>query len=331
MIRKGFKGRTVAEGRKAEPLLIAAADILAAKHDWLVRLGQVERLSPRTLAAYTEDVESFCRFLTLHNGEPASLSHISALSASDMRAYLSQRRREGAGSRSLARALSALRNFFSHLERDGLAKTSALALVRGPKLPERLPRAVTETEAEAMLKGIGAVHEAREGWVEKRDEAVLYLLYGAGLRISEALSLTRQGLGEIKATGVLRIIGKGQKERIVPVLPVITSHIEDYLKACPFDIEPDAPIFRGTRGKPLGARAVQSLVEALRAQLGLGEKVTPHALRHAFATHLLQGGGDLRTIQELLGHANLSTTQIYTRLDAKSLETSFKAAHPRGK
>ena len=314
-----------------EALITTNGDMRKAILGWAERLEHVERLSPRTLAAYTSDVESFLRFLTGYHAGPVSLSQISDLKPSDVRAYLSHRRKNGAGPRAVARALAGLRSLILHLEREGLAKTSALQLVKSAKLPERLPRAVSEVEAHNMLELVGDANAARPQWVELRDRAVLLLLYGAGLRISEALGLSLTDARGLEKAGALRIIGKGQKERIVPVLPVISSAINDYLAACPFVLEPQESVFRGLRGKRLGPRAIQALIQNLRGQLGLGEEVTPHALRHAFATHLLQGGGDLRTIQELLGHASLSTTQIYTRLDAASLQRAYKAAHPRGK
>lgn len=318
-------------GRTHQPLINAAPELRQAINAWLEHLAHVERLSPRTLSAYSDDVESFLRFLTGHNARPAGLDDISRLTVTDVRAYLGTRRRQGAGARSLARALAALRKLAAHLERQGLAKTAALQLVRTPKLPQRLPRALAADEAGAMLEDLPAAQAERPAWVEARDRAVLLLLYGAGLRISEALALTPADLAAMKANASLRICGKGGKERIVPMLPVIVAAVEDYVARQPFVLAPEEALFRGVRGRPLGPRAVQALVQDLRARLGLGSNVTPHALRHSFASHLLQGGGDLRTIQELLGHASLSTTQIYTRLDAASLERSFRRAHPRGR
>ena len=314
-----------------EALITTTSDMRAAAFAWAERLEHVERLSPRTLAAYRADTESFFRFLTSYHGTPASLAAMSGLTPSDLRAYMAERKRRGAGPRTLARALSALKSLTHYLEREGLAKTAALHLVRAAKLPERLPRAVSESEAEDMLSLAGQANAMRPPWVEARDKAVLLLLYGAGLRISEALAVTSLEAAALSQTGALRIIGKGNKERLVPVLPIICTAIEAYMALCPFSLAPEEPVFRGLKGGPLSPRIIQALVQNLRSQLGLGEKVTPHALRHAFATHLLKGGGDLRTIQELLGHASLSTTQIYTRLDAASLEKAYKAAHPRGR
>ena len=308
-----------------------APDVRAAVQSWVGKLEHVERLSPRTLRAYTADVESFLQFMASYNGEAVSLAQLSSLKASDLRAYLSQRRKQGGGPRTLARALAALRSLFAYFTREGLAETAALSMIRGPKLPERLPRALGTQDASTLTSLDGLHPPKTPNWIVARDRAVLLFLYGAGLRISEALSITPNDLAGLAANPVMVITGKGNKQRLVPILPAVIEAANAYLAVCPFALESDQPAFRATRGQALSARTIQSLVQSLRGALGLGDQVTPHALRHSFATHLLQGGGDLRAIQELLGHESLSTTQIYTRLDAQGLNRSFKAAHPRGK
>ena len=298
---------------------------------WLEGLEHVERLSPRTLEAYTRDTQDFLQFLSQYMGGQVSLKTLSDLRATDVRAYLSQRRKQGGGPRTLARALAALRNFFAHLAKDGEVETSAFSLIKGPKLPERLPRALRPQEA-LTLSALEGLHPPKTPqWVVLRDRAVLLLLYGAGLRISEALALTPEAFEGLNTQPVLKVLGKGNKERLVPILPQILMAVEAYVEAYAAPLAKDQPLFRAVRGGPLTPRTVQALVQNLRGQLGLGDEVTPHALRHSFASHLLQGGGDLRAIQELLGHESLSTTQIYTKLDAAGLNRSFKAAHPRGK
>ena len=307
----------------------AAADLAEQAARWQRWLRDERRASPHTLAAYGRDLGSFCAFLTEHLGQPPALGDLRRLRRADFRGWLAHRFLAGLKSASTARALSVIRGFFRYLARHHLVENGALAAVRTPKLPRPLPKALTEREAGDAVDGIGALAPAP--WLAKRDTAILLLLYGCGLRIGEALSLTRgqapRDLGT--ETGSLVVIGKGRKQRTVPVLPIVAAAVHDYLGACPFGGEPHDPLFVGRRGKRLNARQVQLQMQRLRAALGLPETATPHALRHSFGTHLLAGGGDLRTIQELLGHASLSTTQRYTEVDAAGLLKVYDRAHPR--
>lgn len=293
---------------------------------WMAYLASERRLSPNTLEAYQRDVAGFLGFLAAYRGEATRLADLPALKATDFRAWLAARVREGLSHRSNARALSAVKAFFRFLDKRYDLRNPALANLTGPKIPHSLPRPLTEDGAKTVV----AMPDALEGepWVAARDAAVLTLLYGCGLRISEALSLTP---GHFEDGDVLRILGKGNKERMVPLLPLVREAVTAYRKLMPFAPGPDEPLFRGVRGKPLNPRAVQKLMQKLRGALGLAESATPHALRHSFATHLLAGGGDLRTIQELLGHANLSTTQHYTGVDMTRLEAIYEKAHPRAR
>ena len=309
--------------------LPAAADLATAVETWLSRLADERRRSENTIAAYRRDIRDFLSFLAEHRGEVPDLAALGALSVRDVRAWLARRAAEGRAKTSTARALSAVRVFFRYLERDGVAVSSALSLVRAPKTPRGVPRPLSEGQAKAVI-----AHDERSGeppdWVARRDTAVLLLLYGCGLRIGEALGLDRADAPA--ADGALRsltITGKGNKQRLVPVLPVVAEAVADYLAACPHDLGPGDPLFVGVRGKRLQPRLIQQTMAGLRGALGLPASATPHALRHSFATHLLAGGGDLRTIQELLGHASLSTTQRYTEIDEAGLLAAYRAAHPR--
>ncbi len=311
----------------AERLLITARPSLRqAALDWREHLANERRLAARTLEAYGRDLEQFFRFLTDHVGEPPGLSDISALRPADVRAFMADRRRDGAGPRTLGRQIAALRSFARFSEKRGLAATTAFASVRPPKQPKSLPKALSIDDSRSLIETAEAM--AEEPWIAARDVAILILLYGCGLRISEALSLTAEA-APTGATEVIRVVGKGGRERVVPVLPAVRQAIEAYVGSCPFALEPDEPLFRGARGGPLSPRIVQKTTERLRSVLGLEPSATPHALRHSFATHLLGRGGDLRTIQELLGHASLSTTQIYTKVDSERLLDVYRKAHPR--
>lgn len=291
---------------------------------WQRELAAVRRLAPNTLEAYGRDVDQFLSFLAGHTGGPVSLATLKALRGADVRSFMAQRRNESLGSRSLARVLSALKSFFRFLEREGVVATEALNVIRTPKLPKPLPKALTVLEAKRTISTTEEMEE--RPWVAARDMAVLSLCYGAGLRISEALALTKGGLeGE-----VLRVTGKGGKVRLVPLIQPVRRSIELYLELCPFNVWPEEPLFRGVKGGVLSPRLIQYRVAQLRGALGLPPSATPHALRHSFATHLLGRGGDLRAIQELLGHASLSTTQIYTAVDTDRLLESYRKAHPRG-
>jgi integrase/recombinase XerC len=292
--------------------------------NWLRDLGSVRRLAPNTLEAYQRDLAAFLSFLAGHTGGAVSVATLRDMRPADLRAYMAARREDSLQSRSLARALSAIKGFFRFLEREGVMATEALNVIRTPKAKRSLPKALTVLEARTAI----ATTEEMEDrpWVAARDMAVLSLCYGAGLRISEALAVSRADLD----TNVLRVTGKGGKTRMVPLIEAVRTSIETYLKHCPFPLTPTQPLFRGVKGGPLSPRLIQLRVVQLRSALGLPPSATPHALRHSFATHLLGRGGDLRAIQELLGHASLSTTQIYTAVDTDRLLESYRAAHPRG-
>lgn len=309
-----------------EPLIIMAPDLAHAVAEWRRWLADLRRLSPRTEEAYGRDVDDFVRFLTGHLGAPPAVADLGRLSPADYRAFLARRRRDGLAAPSLARSLSGIRSLIRFLEKRGEATSAAVAAVGAPKAPRRLPRPLAVADALTVVSDAGAL--AMEPWIAARDSAVLALLYGAGLRISEALSLTAAEAPP-ETGGTLRITGKGGKTRLVPVLPAVGRAVAVYVRLAPFRLAPDGPLFRGAKGGPLSPRVVQLALQRLRGALGLPETATPHALRHSFATHLLGSGGDLRTIQELLGHANLSTTQVYTSVDAERLVAAWKGAHPR--
>jgi integrase/recombinase XerC len=287
---------------------------------WLTGFARKRRAAAKTIEAYARDLSQFGQFLQDHLGEPADLSELEGLLAADFRAFLAARRNDGVGSRSLARQLSAIRSFYRDLERRGILRNPGIWAVRSPKLPHLMPRPLPQAATLAM------VAEPLDGdapvWVQSRDVAVLMLLYGAGLRISEALGIRRRDV----PARVLRITGKGGRIREVPLLDQVSLAIERYVALCPYPLPADGPLFRGVKGGPLKARIVQLLVARLRGSLGLAQTATPHALRHSFATHLLAAGADLRAIQELLGHANLSTTQIYTGVDHRHLVAQYRKA-----
>lgn len=300
------------------------SDIDTALALWQRDIGAVRRLAANTLAAYDSDVRQFLAFLAGHAGGAVGLSTLRELRAADIRAFMAARRQDEIGARTLARELSAIKSFFRFLEREGRVSTEAFNVIRAPKQPRSLPKALTVSEAKATIAATAEMEE--RPWVAARDMAVLSLCYGSGLRIAEALALTRADLeGE-----VLRVTGKGGKTRVVPLIAAVRASIESYLKQCPFPLTPTQPLFRGVKGGTLSPRLIQLRVVQLRSALGLPPSATPHALRHSFATHLLGRGGDLRAIQELLGHASLSTTQIYTGVDTERLLDAYRAAHPRG-
>ncbi|KKB08288.1 recombinase XerC [Devosia chinhatensis] len=291
---------------------------------WSREMGAVKRLAPRTIEAYSRDISQFMSFLAGHMGGPVTLKSLRELRGADIRAFMAQRRSESLGSRSLARVLSAMKSFFGFLEREGTLSTEALNVIRTPKIPRSLPKALTVLEARQTIATTQEMEE--RPWVAARDMAVISLCYGAGLRISEALALTRSDL----ETDILRVTGKGGRTRMVPLIAPVRAAIETYLGLAPFKLWPEEPLFRGVRGGVLSPRLIQLRMAQLRSALGLPPSATPHALRHSFATHLLGQGGDLRSIQELLGHASLSTTQIYTAVDTERLLDSYAKAHPRG-
>jgi len=306
--------------------LSIAADVASEVTRWLDYLGAERRMSPKTLEAYRRDVGQFLAFMAEHLGGRPNLKQLAKLTPADVRAFMAARRGDGAGNRTLMRSLAGVRSFARFLERNGKGKVGALAAVRTPKLPKTLPKPLAASSAKQMTDIDVRAGEERETWVLARDAAVLALLYGSGLRISEALGLKRK---DADGRDALTVLGKGNKTRMVPVLPQVTKAIADYVALCPYDLPPDGPLFLGARGGPLSPRIVQLAMARLRGALGLPESATPHALRHSFATHLLARGGDLRAIQELLGHASLSTTQIYTAVDAEHLLDVYASAHPR--
>ena len=312
---------------KSDSLLVTARPELNRRVDqWLDHLSDERRLSDKTLLAYERDLRQFLRFLTNHLGGAPDLKDVAALKPADFRGFLANRRRAGVQSRSLARGLAGIRSFLRFLERRGEVNAAASAAVRPPRQARSLPKPVSSKDAIDITGGDMAMES--EPWLEVRNAAVLTLLYGCGLRISEALSLTGR-LAPKAGTRTLRIKGKGGKERIVPILPAVCEAVEHYLKLCPYAVLPDGPLFLGARGGPLNPRMIQLAMARLRGALGLPDSATPHALRHSFATHLLAGGGDLRTIQELLGHASLASTQIYTEIDSAHLLAAYDKAHPR--
>jgi integrase/recombinase XerC len=280
------------------------------------------RVAANTVRAYALDVGAFLAFLTRHLGQSPGIDDLEGLTPADIRAWLASRRREGLALASLARGLSALKSFLGRLERLSVLKSGAIAAIRSPKTPRPLPRPLAVASAKAVLD----LAKEGDGWLSTRDHALFALLYGAGLRIGEALAL--DGRDEPR-DGVLKVRGKGNKERIVPVLPAVAEALDAYRAACPYALSASEPLFRGKLGKRLEAGVVRKKMRELRARLGLPESATPHSLRHSFATHLLRDGADLRVIQELLGHASLSTTQRYLDVDAERLLEVHKRAHPR--
>ena len=295
---------------------------------WRDRLESERRASEHTVAAYLRDVIAFLDFMADHTGGVLSVSDLDGLRPGDFRAWLASRAQDYARA-STARALSAVRMFFRYLEREGLGHNAAIGAARGPRLPRSVPKALSGRETEELMQAVVVPAQPETpGWQGARDLAVLLLLYGCGLRISEALQMNR---ADVPDGDALTVTGKGGKTRMLPVLPVVREAIDDYIARCPHNLPADGPLFVGVRGGRLGARAVQQRMQDLRAVLGLPREATPHALRHSFATHLLASGGDLRAIQELLGHASLSTTQRYTDVDSARLLDVYAKAHPRAR
>lgn len=288
--------------------------------DWDAHLAHEKRRSEHTRRAYVATAERFCAFLSGHHGGPVDAAMLRRTSANDLRAYLATRRAEGLGNASAARELSALRGFLRFVGGEG----ATLPALRGPRVKKGLPRPVAPAEALQLAQDVE--DNAREGWVGARDFALLLLLYGAGLRIGEALSLTGAAL---PLGDVLRVTGKRNKTRVVPILPAVAKAVARYVEACPWPMGKEVPLFLGARGGQLQPGVVRASVRSARRALGLPERTTPHALRHSFATHLLAGGADLRSLQELLGHASLASTQVYTAVDAAHLLDIYRSAHPR--
>ncbi|WP_113911859.1 tyrosine recombinase XerC [Roseovarius dicentrarchi] len=291
---------------------------------WLDQQRALHGAATNTITAYCADVICFLTFITQHKGGPQGLGALAEITTSDMRAWMAHTRSDDVGARSMARKLSAVKSFYRWLaEREGFEPTAVLA-TRSPKFQRKLPRPLSVDAARDVVDT--AEFQSLKPWIAARDRAVITVLYGCGLRISEALSLTG---ADAPLPASLRITGKGGKERLVPVLPAARDTVEQYTRACPHPITDDGPLFLGARGGKLSPRAVQKVMEQVRGQLGLPATATPHALRHSFATHLLNAGGDLRAIQELLGHASLSTTQAYTGVDTARLMDVYARAHPK--
>ena len=309
----------------AEPELELGGDLQGSVARWLAHLEFTDGRSPETIKAYERDLRSFLGFLRRHLGHAPCLGDLDRLDLKTFRGFMAARRKEGLTSRSLSRTMSALRTYLRWLDLNGISDNRTILRVAMPKLPHAVPKPLTVEKASAVVDAMG---DASETWIGARDTAVLLLLYGSGLRISEALALTPR---DAPTTGrdVIRITGKGDKERLVPILPVTQTAIDRYMGLVPFTLEPDQPLFRGAKGGPLSPRIIQLAIARLRDALQLPATATPHALRHSFATHLLSAGADLRQIQELLGHASLSTTQVYTEVDRAQLLRVYDAAHPR--
>lgn len=319
---------TPAEARQPA-IACADAEVSLQMTRWLTHLRAERRLSPKTLEAYARDVRQFMLFLADHWGGLVTLPRFAKLAANDVRAFMAARRGDDIGGRSLMRALAGLRSFARFLEREGLGSVGALSSIRAPKIGKSLPKPLQVVSAKRLADADERAGENRDPWIWARDAAVMALLYGSGLRISEALGLKRRDVPLPGKGDVLIVNGKGNKTRMVPVLHNVLELIADYATVCPYPLPAEGPMFVGARGGPLSPRIIQLTMERMRGTLGLPDSATPHALRHSFATHLLTRGGDLRAIQELLGHASLSTTQIYTGIDAERLFEVYKTAHPR--
>ena len=314
-----------------QPIELDCADEAIAREiaHWLSHLRAERRLSPKTLEAYARDLRQCLIFLAEHWGTRVTLTRFATLEATDIRAFMAMRRADEIGSRSLMRSLAGLRSFGRFLEREGKGRVGALSAIRAPKVAKTLPKPIHMAAAKRFADADERAGEERDPWILARDAAVMALLYGSGLRISEALGLKRREVPLPGAGDVIVVTGKGNKTRMVPVLRNVLELVQDYVAMCPYPLPAEGPIFVGARGGPLKARIIQLAMERLRGALGLPDSATPHALRHSFATHLLSRGGDLRAIQELLGHASLSTTQIYTGIDSERLLEVYQTAHPR--
>lgn len=310
-----------------EKYLITCSDRLKLQFEqWSNYLGLEKRMAANTCEAYQRDVRQFFQHLTGYLGHPPGVSDLADLKPIVLRGFMASRRSGGVEARTLARGLSGIRSFVRFLERQGLADSAGLNATSAPKLPKSLPKPVSEKQAKLVSQNHTQLSE--EPWINARDAAVMSLMYGCGLRIGEVLNLNSTQFGN-SSNNVLRIVGKGNKTRLVPLLPVVRQSVDEYLRLCPVVFEGDEPMFRGAKGGVLQPAIIQKQMRKLRCAFGLPDSATPHALRHSFATHLLAGGGDLRSIQELLGHASLSTTQLYTAVDTSRLLEVFDAAHPR--
>jgi integrase/recombinase XerC len=287
-------------------------------------------MSPKTVESYIRDLHQFLAFMSEHQGDRVGLEDLTTLTVQDVRAFMAARRTEGISGRSLMRNLAGARSFARFVERSGKGRIAALAAVRAPKTVKTLPKPLTVADAKRVSR-MDWPGEGCERWIIARDAAVLALLYGSGLRVSEALGLKRKEAPDGGKDGVLTVVGKGKKSRMVPVLAPVARSIADYLTLCPYPLKPDGPLFVGAKGGPLSPRLVQLAMQRLRGALGLPDNATPHALRHSFATHLLARGAELRALQELLGHSSLSTTQVYTAVDVERLLEVYGQTHPRAR
>jgi integrase/recombinase XerC len=309
-----------------EFLISAKPDLHKARQEWLVSLASERRLAALTVEAYERDTRQFLQFMTGHCGGAPGIEDVAALKPVDLRSFLAHRRNGGAGARSLARGLAGVRSLLRYLEKRGLANAAGVSAMRAPRQPKSLPKPLTAVDARKVVSA--GEQLAEEPWIAARNAAVLTLLYGSGLRISEALGLGGDELASPDDT-MLRVTGKGGKTRLVPVLPIALEAVAEYRRLCPYHLGGEEALFRGAKGGTLQPAIIQREMKKMRSALNLPETATPHALRHSFATHLLAKGGDLRAIQELLGHASLSTTQIYTGVDTARLLDIYEAAHPR--
>ncbi|MCB1533072.1 MAG: tyrosine recombinase XerC [Alphaproteobacteria bacterium] len=309
---------------KQETFALCAADLAQRLREWQDYLQYEKQVSRHTLRAYSADVTHFITFLNNHYGQSPGLNDLSNVNIRDFRAWLSRKAAEGVGNASRARSLSGVKSLLSWLDKQGIMHNSAISVLQTPKLPHKLPRPLLEGQAKDVLANAGLL--AKTDWIGARNSALFTLLYGCGLRIDEALQLN---MTDKPRDGALRVLGKGSKERLVPVIALVETTLEHYLELLPFAKEKDSPLFRGTRGGRLNQGVAQKAMRELRKTLGLPGNATPHALRHSFATHLLQNGANLREIQDLLGHASLSTTQRYTEINAEEMLKIYKAAHPR--
>ena len=309
---------------KSDILALCAPDLQKQLQDWQVFLKTEKNVSRHTLRAYSGDVSHFMKFLNGHLGKPPSLNDLSDAGIRDFRAWMSKKAMDGTANASRARSLSGIKNLLGWLDKQGVMHNAAIESIRSPKLPHKIPRPLHEAQAREVLQWAETL--AKEDWIGRRDRALFTLLYGCGLRIDEALSLN---MGGLPRDGYLRVTGKGRKERQVPVIDIVERNLNLYLESCPFPAEDNRPVFVGAKGERLNQGVAQKAMRHLRTNLGLPENATPHALRHSFATHLLQNGANLREIQELLGHASLSTTQRYTEINAEELLKIYRASHPR--
>ncbi|UNE54121.1 tyrosine recombinase XerC [Bartonella machadoae] len=316
------------DSRKDKNIFLIPANhaVLTARKNWLEDLVQTRRMATKTAQAYERDTRQFLFFLCQHLGYEPTFEDLANLRVIDLRAYLAYRRTHDVSARSLSRGMAGLRSFFRYLSREGIVNVPAAKLIRTPKQPKSLPKPLAIKSALHLVKQEN--QQENEPWITARNAAVLMLLYGCGMRISEALALTPEQFSDPEKTSLF-VTGKGQKTRLVPLIKIVHEAVNSYLKCCPYPLASNQPMFRGARGGPLQPAIIQRAVRNLRASLGLPETATPHTLRHSFATHLLSRGGDLRTIQELLGHSSLSTTQVYTQVDTDRLLEIYQKAHPR--